>query len=286
MLPFLLGGNLTAQTNPSQNYGWLPPGESWFEFNHRVANTGPSARLIDDYFRGEFVFGWWKPIYKWETCELDALMIPYLMFGGFHDRRIFLPAFSFRGELTFRYFLSPGFELRLSNLHYSNHLMDRPTINTLAKATELSRVNITVDDINLIRLGVALSRQYGLWQVQTDVGLQPIRLNYWLITEPNRLVRNDSYGSYERPIYFNISLNRTLGPHRLTLRYQGEFSSTLRSIVELTYSTVLNTAQPWADGLQVFLSYEGGNIANNELAITPHNGISRDWLRLGFRIFN
>src|SRR3989344_7743027 len=94
-LLFLLRGNLTAQTNPSQTKGWLPPGESWFEFSHRVVNTGPSVRLIDDYFRGELIFGWWNPIYRGETWELDALMIPNFIYGGFHDRRIFLPAFSF-----------------------------------------------------------------------------------------------------------------------------------------------------------------------------------------------
>ena len=279
---------MLAQTHkPTKPNGWLPPGESWFEFSHRLVNTGPSAPLIDRYYRGKFIFGWWKPIYRASDWEVDLCMIPYFVYGGFHERRIFLPAFSFRGEIMFRYFL-PGksLEIRFSSLHYSTHLMDKLPVTTPAEATELKRVKIIVDDVNLIRLGLAWSASTKIWQLSSDAGIQPVKLNYWLITEVNRVWQSNSYDWYDRFFYFNLGVSHTLSQYRLSLRYEGEFARTMRSLMELTFSGKLNTNESWADGWQIYLSYEGSHIASNEVTITPYSGIARDWLRLGLRIFN
>jgi len=278
---------MLAQIKPTRPNGWLPPGESWFEFSHRLVNTGPSSPLIDRYYRGKFVFGWWKPLYRTTGWEIDLTMIPYFVYGGFHDRRIFLPAFSFRGEIMFRYFLSgESLEIRFSSLHYSTHLMDKLPVTTQAEATELKRVKIIIDDVNLIRLGLAWSNNTSGLQINSETGIQPVKLNYWLITEVNRVWQSNSYDWYDRFFYFNLGVSYSLSQYRLSLRYEGEFARTMRSLVELIFSGKLNTNESWADGWQIYLSYEGSHIASNEVTITPYSGIARDWLRLGLRIFN
>ncbi|GEM_PF-4594232 len=279
----------TAQDETPAAIGWLPSGQSWFEFSHRVVNTGNAPALLDQYYRGKFVYGWWKPIWRGEHLSIELTMVPQFLYGGFFERRILLPAFNFRGELAFRYRLSDtGLELWLSNLHYSTHVMDKLPVTTLADQLELSKLNIVIDDINMIRLGAAwrgtldtpLSDE--LW---AEAGVQPWRMNYWLITELDRFDDRTSYEPYERRLYFGFELSKRLGPHRITLHYLAETEQTIRSKIELRYTTNLNRL-PTYDGLQIYLAYEGGHIASNEVTITPHNGISRDWLVAGIRIFN
>jgi len=287
LLVLVLSTPVFAQITPDSTYGWLAPGHMRLEFGHRVASSKDINPVIDKYFRGKFVFWWWKPIYSHPKWMIDLTAAPQLIYGGFHERQFLLPAFNFRGELAFRFHWNQFLDLFVSSLHYSTHLVDDLPLSSQEDLLQLQQTNVHVDDINVLRIGATLRiADLGpLNEFYGHAGTQPIKLNYWFIGGGDLMFKKSSYSNYDRKAYFELQTDIILGSHRILLKSDGEFWETIRYIIELRWSTQLAKDPAW-DGLQLFLSYEGANIAPNEIAITPYNGVSRIQWVVGFRISN
>ncbi|HBV33634.1 TPA: hypothetical protein DIC39_00070 [Patescibacteria group bacterium] len=284
----MLSQNVVAQNDTVKaEYGWLQPGHFYFGFGHRVATTSAINPVLDKYYRGKFVFWWWKPIISRPKWMIDLTAAPQLLYGGFYERSFILPAFNFRGELAFRYRWDEYVVLYISSLHYSTHAVDKLPISTPEELAALQQVEQKVNDVNVLRIGV-MWKPFALGPIQQfsgHVGSQPIKMNYWFIGGGDLMFKKSSYEKYDRRAYFELQASSTLGGQRLLFKIDGEFWQTLRYLAEIRWSTQLSDDPMW-DGLQIFLAYEGVNIGPNEVAITPYNGVSRDWLVLGFRIAN
>lgn len=288
LLFLLTTTRLWPQNTSEPKYGWLPgSGISYAEFSHRIANVQFIDPLLDRIYRGRFVFHLEKQIYRSENFMAVLNLEPLLLFGGFHERRILIPAFSFRGEILFSWLINDsGLWLNLSNLHYSTHTVDNIPIDTPEEAIAAKDINLTIDDVNLIRVGLSWQSNLDSWladKFSLEGGLQPWRLNYWLITEAQRMFNKTSYEPYTHRFYFGLSLSKELNKNNgFTLKYTGETEKILRSYVELIYYW---RNQSLEESINIFLRYEGAHIGANEVLLTSHGGITRRWLLMGLRVF-
>ena len=269
--------------------GWLLPGSASFSFRHRIVATSETNPILERSFRGEFRFGFRKPIYTGTASETDIRIVTQLPYAGFDEggKRIILPVATFRIEISYRHELGDeGLALRAGIIHFSSHLMDPIRVEGLPDLIQAARLKLNVEALNVLRVGVEFERHQDhtfLTDFGGETGIQPIRISYFLLTEANQAFNRTSYEPYDHRLYLRIFAGKQLGGHRLSFIADGEAERNLRGSLELRYSTDLHT-KPNEDGLQVFVAYDGG-IGENEITTTPWGGTTRgNWLTLGFRV--
>lgn len=208
------------------DYGWLSNGSASLELRYRAFTTERVNPLIDKRFVGEAIYTGDLYLYRAPNWDVGLVLKLQTIIGGIHNRSIKVPAVNYTIDLRFRQRLSEsGLWLAAAAFHQSTHRFDPVIIENPEDAASFQAIAFNVEDVNLLRLGLEFEYPT-LW---LSTGLQPVRMNYFLITEANLMFNKSSYSAPDKRFYLNALYPLlTTASDRLALLLESEFLNDTR----------------------------------------------------------